>query len=280
MDEPTPLPRPPGLSIARAIALCAIFYVVYTAAGFVVNLPFYSYGPPSEWPSVAYWLTPIPFLVAWLGTIKLGLQWARLSFREACPLTRFPLRIVPTLFAIALGATILFVEFDTLIPMPEFFRESFGAFGQVPLLVALLLAVVIAPVAEELFFRGLLFRRVLGTLFFHYGIGGGDHPVCRVSFKSVARDAGPIPRPVCRLARLPHRLAAARNHRPRVLQRFGIPVGAADLQSLGPLARVRQFRTFALFAPCDGRHGADDRRLHPLAATQNRVASRRRVVIP
>ncbi len=171
MDEPAPLlgpplARPPGLSIARAIALCAIFYVIFSAAGIVVNLPFYFDGPPSEWPPAAYWLTPIPFLVAWLGTIKLGLQWARLSFREACPLTRFPLRIVPSLFAIALAATILFVELDSLIPMPEFFRESFGAFAQVPLLAALLLAVVIAPVAEELFFRGLLFRAFLGRYSF------------------------------------------------------------------------------------------------------------------
>lgn len=138
MDEHTPLPelpltQPPGLSIVRAIALCAIFYVIYSAAGFVVNIPFYFYDPPSEWPSIAYWLTPIPFLVAWLGTIKLGLQWARLSFSEACPLTKFPLRIVPTLFAIALAATILFIELDSLIPMPEFFRESFSAIGPVPL---------------------------------------------------------------------------------------------------------------------------------------------------
>ncbi len=104
----------------------------------------------------------VPQLIAWLVTIRLGLRWSGVSLSTACPLRAFPLRIVPALLVASFGATILLLELASWIPMPESIRRDLTQqIARSNWLLFLLPVVVVAPIAEEVFFRGLLLRGYL-----------------------------------------------------------------------------------------------------------------------
>jgi membrane protease YdiL (CAAX protease family) len=135
--------------------LCLVFYIVFIAAMIPVGLLRRSIAADMGNFSAMI----IPQIVAWFVTIRLGLQWARVPFGEACPMRPFPLRIVPALLVASYGGTILLLEIAGWIPMPESFQKGMAQeMLQANWLMFLLPVVVVAPVAEELFFRGLLLR--------------------------------------------------------------------------------------------------------------------------
>jgi membrane protease YdiL (CAAX protease family) len=104
----------------------------------------------------------VPQILAWFVTIRLGLQWADVPFGAACPVRRFPLRIVPALLGASYGATIVLLEIAGWIPMPPAMREGLQRSSLQGDMIGLLVPVVIvAPLAEEMFFRGLLLRGYL-----------------------------------------------------------------------------------------------------------------------
>jgi membrane protease YdiL (CAAX protease family) len=151
--------RAPQLGIARSIALCVVFYIVFVAA--LIPLELLERAVGLSWPRFSVFL--IPQVVAWLLTIRLALQWSGTTFREACPMRPFPLRIVPPLLLASYGAVILLLEIAGWIPMPDAWREALKQqFADSHWLMFLLPVVVVAPVAEELFFRGLLLKGYLG----------------------------------------------------------------------------------------------------------------------
>ncbi|MGE3244510.1 MAG: lysostaphin resistance A-like protein, partial [Pirellulales bacterium] len=83
-------------------------------------------------------------------------------FREARFSFAFPWRIVPALLVVSFGAAILLVEMALWIPMPESLRRSMTSGSeQVPFLTMFIPMVILAPLAEEFFFRGLLLRDYL-----------------------------------------------------------------------------------------------------------------------
>jgi membrane protease YdiL (CAAX protease family) len=103
--------------------------------------------------------------VAALGTVLLLGGWlARIPFRELVPLRRFDPLLLPVLLPAVVGCCIALMELATVVewvmPMPallrEFFEEAFG--GGHSALGSIFLAVVVAPVMEELVFRGLLLQ--------------------------------------------------------------------------------------------------------------------------
>ena len=102
-------------------------------------------------------------VIAWPLTLWVGLRWSKVSFREACPLTTFPVRIVPALLIASFGVTILLLAAASLIPMPEALKKSMaqGMAGSSKLAL-FFPAVLVAPLAEELFWRGLVLRGFLG----------------------------------------------------------------------------------------------------------------------
>lgn len=172
MDETAPIVSPdvaspetialPGLGIGRSIALCGVFLIVVTAAhlalGKLLKLLFQS----EDFSLDTFSAMLLPQILAWLVTILLGLQWARMTFREACPLTSFPLRIVPALLVASFGATILLLDLAIQIPIPkEFVKSAIEERTRSGVLVLFLPVVIVAPIAEEMFFRGLLFRSYL-----------------------------------------------------------------------------------------------------------------------
>ena len=161
MDESAPFPSPPaphlpGPGIARSIALCAVFYIVFVAAAALQGLLLGLLGQSGELRLDMFSAILVPQIVAWLVTIRLGLQWAGVSFRTACPLKPFPIRIVPALLVASFGAIILLTEAAGMIPMPESVRQSIiEEFKSGNKLVMFVMGVVVAPLAEEMFFRGL-----------------------------------------------------------------------------------------------------------------------------
>lgn len=156
---PSPRPiRKAGLGIGSSLCLCLVFFAATFVGGFIAGLASRSFGTPLNLSSMCL----IPLVVAWIITIKLGLQWMRTLFRTTCPLTGFPLRTVPPLLLASFGASIVLSEATLWIPMPESLRDSLvQQFKNRNILSQFLLVVVVAPFAEELFFRGMVLRSYL-----------------------------------------------------------------------------------------------------------------------
>ncbi len=98
-------------------------------------------------------------LLSFLPVIIFGLQVARRPWQEAMPLARFrPAVLLPLVPGVA-GMIILLSEADNLVrfllPMPDFLAQLFQQLaGGGPW--AILALVIVAPVTEELLFRGLI----------------------------------------------------------------------------------------------------------------------------
>ncbi len=145
--------------VAQSVALGAIFYTTVIVVEVVLDL----LGPSGEGSSKSFSHLLIDQLIAWPLTIGIALRWAGVSFREACPLKAFPVRLLPALLAVSFGATILLLEVAGWIPVPEALRESLARESrETHGLVLFVSLVVMAPVAEELFFRGQVLRGYLG----------------------------------------------------------------------------------------------------------------------
>ncbi len=106
-------------------------------------------------------------LAAFAGPIALGLHWNQLSFRRAFPIRRVTGSQVAGLIPIVLGGGIVLSEIDNafrmVVPVPALLQGIFNDvfFGEGKLWSRAFLLVVVAPVTEELLFRGLLLRGLL-----------------------------------------------------------------------------------------------------------------------
>ncbi len=114
-----------------------------------------------------------PLIVAFInvlalgGPIALGLFLNRLPFRQAFPLARLPLSQVVAMAVTVLGADVLLSEADNLFravfPAPQFlveaYKQVFTSEGN--LVERIFLLVIVAPVTEELLFRGIILRGFL-----------------------------------------------------------------------------------------------------------------------
>jgi uncharacterized protein len=155
---PSVLPkRVPG--IAQSIALWALYAGVAAVATIALYLLSRLAGVSVDMFSYALVQQIIAFpIVLWVG-----LRWSKASFREAYRLTRFPIRIVPALFVAVFGSTILVIAAASLIPMPEVIQKFMAqAVADRRRLTFFIPIVLLAPVGEELFFRGLVLRGFLG----------------------------------------------------------------------------------------------------------------------
>lgn len=152
----------PGLGIKWALALCLAFYVIFIAAIIVLSIVLYSMMRPGEVALDMFSMIVAPQILAWIFTIALGLSWSDMTFREARFSGSFPLSILPALVLTSLGASIVIVGIVLIVPMPDAYRQSMvDATENAPFLSVFVPLVIVAPLAEELFFRGLLFRDFL-----------------------------------------------------------------------------------------------------------------------
>jgi uncharacterized protein len=107
-------------------------------------------------------------LVAFGVPIALGLYLNRLTFRRAFPADRITIRQLACVIVTVLGATVLLSEADNvfraLLPPPQWLVKVIEdvLLAQEKVLSRIFLLVIIAPVTEELFFRGIVLRGLLG----------------------------------------------------------------------------------------------------------------------
>jgi membrane protease YdiL (CAAX protease family) len=160
--DPSLIPPAPPRSvpgIAQSCGLCAVFVALLIP----INIAFELLDRFARLPLDMFTRLLIMQVIAWPVTIWIGLSWANVTLREACPLRSFPVRIVPALLIASFGLTILLLEVTGWIPMPESIRKQLSQQAESSSKLAMFLsAVVMAPVAEEFLFRGLMLRGYLG----------------------------------------------------------------------------------------------------------------------
>ena len=159
MSSPTPpVIAEHTLGVVQSIALCALFYGVAVAVFVALELLRLLLGLPLD----MFTSLLIQQLIAWPLTVGIALLWTRTSLRETCRLRPFSARLMPALLLASFGATPLLIEAAALIPVPEILRGAFEYMNRQTAdsnrLLLFLPVVVVAPVAEELFFRGLVLR--------------------------------------------------------------------------------------------------------------------------
>ena len=118
-------------------------------------------------------LAQSPLVIAFINVlalgapIGLGLYLNRLKFREAFPLAHVTLAQVTAMALTILGADLLLSEADNLfrsvLPAPQFLIEAYKQVfsSQGNLVERIFLLIIVAPVTEELLFRGIILRGLL-----------------------------------------------------------------------------------------------------------------------
>lgn len=151
-QAPTTSPRP-ALGLLHLLTLCALFFAVEIAVFVVTAL---AQGAMDLQPDF-HLRRLLSEMVAWPITLWAGLRWTQSSFRDACPLTPFPLRTVPALLVTAFGFTV----FVWGITLNTSLFETQGTPNAIELqqatpIVRFLRCIIIPPVAEQLFFAGFI----------------------------------------------------------------------------------------------------------------------------
>ena len=137
-----------GLSVAGTVALMAV--------GALSGHPF----SPDDSIQMAL-LTMAVVTVSYAILLLWGIYKTKAPFQTLCPLGAFPAKVVLPMLIVSVGIGILLSEADNVLryflPMPAFlagvFKDLYS--GNVG---SLLILVVVAPLSEELFFRGLILR--------------------------------------------------------------------------------------------------------------------------
>jgi membrane protease YdiL (CAAX protease family) len=106
-------------------------------------------------------------IFAFGGAVALGLLLNRLSPAEAFPLTGITPAAAGGILTLVVGVALMLSELDNVVrwilPVPQFLRDTLQElfFDQGHWLTRLFLLVIVAPVTEELLFRGIILRGLL-----------------------------------------------------------------------------------------------------------------------
>jgi membrane protease YdiL (CAAX protease family) len=149
----------PGFWFAALLCMIALgiqtaLIIPFAVVGIVTKLPLVSH------PAVLGGVN----VLAFAGTLMAGWLMGRVPPREWLPLRPVPWALYPVVALTCIGAVILLSEADNLLrmvlPMPKYLEEMFRqmfATKQNPI-AAFVLLVVVAPVTEEVLFRGMILR--------------------------------------------------------------------------------------------------------------------------
>ena len=150
---PTPPPPPRPLGWGKGLLLCLIFQSI-ASVSFIVQSLAGRFG----WKMDATTRAVIDLLFAWPLTLLLACVIAAVKWRQAFSFARFPLSLIAPLAVGGFGLSLVLVEVIGWIPMPEFIAEMFHEIMSGNPVSKFIALVVIAPIAEEMLFRGLIFR--------------------------------------------------------------------------------------------------------------------------
>jgi len=159
MRQSNPYPR-----ISQAIRLLVLFVALQLAFGLLLGLLGGVLGYPLHRHPAAVALLS---LVAASLVLLWGLKRTRASLREVFPLVPIRISLLLPITLTIIGAHILLSEMDnllrTVLPMPAWLADFFTNLTQAEtsLWGSALALVVVAPLTEELLFRGLILRGFL-----------------------------------------------------------------------------------------------------------------------
>ena len=153
-ESPAPAPPPPG--IGKALLLCAVFYGL-TIFATLLDHGLKLLGITLDMAVALFF----ELLFAWSLTLWISTRLANRSWKTLYGLGTFRKIYVIPLFLTGVGLSILLSEAVTFIPMPGFAKEFFLTLFAGNRLFVFLGICLLAPVMEELFFRGFLFRSLL-----------------------------------------------------------------------------------------------------------------------
>lgn len=159
---------PPPWGIAGSLAVLAVFALSQLGVALGISLLLQTFpglvGVGAGYEFVVRLGLPVTVaashLVAWLSIYLLVVRWHRAPFLDALRLRRTPMR--PVLLAL-LGGVILQLLAESLLfvfpPPPDYVPplREFLLLGSWAIAVLFLFAVVMAPLLEEVMFRGLIF---------------------------------------------------------------------------------------------------------------------------
>lgn len=161
--EPPPEPwRPPPILLAVALL---VLTMVLQCAGVLGLLAFEKVTEGKVAAGSSAWETALLNLVVIGVVIVLGCLAARRPQRELLPLRGFsPLLVLPILVTLG-GVSIVSSEVDNLLwavlPMPDFVLQAFESMFDGSPAGAFAALVIVAPLTEELLFRGVMLNTLL-----------------------------------------------------------------------------------------------------------------------
>lgn len=145
------------LSIGQLIGLCIIFIAISSVVTF-----FFTILTKSGIPIDGYIVLAISQVIYWPVVIYFGLQMANCSWRRAFPLKRFPFYIIPALLIATYGFAVISLAIKFLIPGFKSWMETMHtSYAGSNYLLMIFPLVIVGPILEELFFRGLILRGLL-----------------------------------------------------------------------------------------------------------------------
>lgn len=155
---PSPAPDlPTGPRIGHALLVSFLFYI----AVFAVAIPMGVYYALSKKPMDAMLVTLAGQLIAWPLALWLGVLIAKASGRGSYALKSFSPRLLPGLLLSGMGGALVLSYVVSLIPMSHSVRTAFSSLGNGNPYVYFAAITLVAPLTEELFFRGWMLRGFL-----------------------------------------------------------------------------------------------------------------------
>ncbi len=156
--------RKPFPGIWGAIALCLLFLAVQLFGGFAYAIALTVIGgPQAAQESMAAGMGPIN-IAAFAVTMLVGLSFGGLRWSEVVRLTSFRGALLLPIVIAVVGIGILASELDNvsrfILPMPDFIAKLLGDMISGGHGMAIVL-VVVAPLTEELLFRGLILHGLM-----------------------------------------------------------------------------------------------------------------------
>jgi len=142
--------------MGKVLLLCAVFYG-FTIFGTMVDGTLKHFGIKLEMATALFF----ELLAAWVFTLWISTKMISFPWHALYRLGKFPGNYTVPLILAGFGLSIVLSEAASLIPMPDVAKELFLSLFAGNRVFVFLGVCVLAPVAEELFFRGFVFRSFL-----------------------------------------------------------------------------------------------------------------------